>query len=69
MDSFSDIREIIDQFSFHERLSAQFVAVTGYGVFVYLNPLDVEQLYRRYLNHPTPIKDFLRQCVRNVLGR
>lgn len=69
MEAFNDIRELhLSRFTFIETLSGEFVAMTGYGVYVYLNPVDIDQLFNRYLAHGMPIRDFARQCVKNVLG-
>lgn len=57
----------LDRSTFAETLSGQFVAITGYGVYVYLNACDVEQLFLQYQNDFTPIADFVRQCVKSVL--
>nr|WP_305907309.1 hypothetical protein [Methylomarinum sp. Ch1-1]MDP4520050.1 hypothetical protein [Methylomarinum sp. Ch1-1] len=40
--------------AFIETLSDEFIATTGYGVYAYLNPLDINRLFRQYLQHGTP---------------
>ena len=68
MKSFKQIREPInDRFSFIQILSEQFVAMTGYGVYVYLSPDDVETLFNRYQNENSPIRIFVRCCVKSTL--
>lgn len=53
--------------TFIETLSDQFIALTGCGVYVYLNPVDIDELFHLYLNDSISIRSFARQCVKNVL--
>ena len=68
METFNEINDMyVERFAFIETLSREFVAMTGCGVYVFLNPLDVDQLFNNYVNLGMPIRAFARQCVRNVL--
>ena len=51
----------VKRFAFIEALSNEFVAMTGYGVYVYLDPIDVERLFMNYQK--------LWDLVREVQGR
>ncbi len=51
--------------AFIETLSDEFIATTGYGVYAYLNPLDINQLFRQYLKHGTSLREFARGYVRS----
>ncbi|CAD6878800.1 hypothetical protein [Methylomonas albis] len=52
---------------FVETLSQQFIALTGCGVYVYLNPVDINGLFNQYLSDTLSIDTFARQCVKNVM--
>lgn len=54
------------RFVFIEALSREFVAMTGCGVYVYLNPNAVDQLFNRYLSVDMPIRAFARQYIRSL---
>lgn len=58
--------DYIERFAFIETLSREFVDMTGCGIYVFLNPLDVDQLFDKYLNLDLPIRVFARQCVKNL---
>jgi hypothetical protein len=65
----NEIRELnATRTMFIETLSHQFWAVSGCGVYVYLSPVDVNGLFNQFLDANQPIKIFVRQCVKNVLG-
>lgn len=51
---------------FIEALSQQFIAMTGCGVYVYLNPVTINGLFNQYLSDTRPIDTFARQCVKNA---
>jgi hypothetical protein len=57
----------IERLTFIETLSREFVDMTGYGVYVFLNPLDIDQLFDKYLNLDIPIRTFARQCIKNLM--
>lgn len=60
--------QYVARFVFIETLSAESIARTGYGIYVYLSPLEIEQLYGQYQHLGAPIRDYARQCVKNALG-
>ncbi|RLA18872.1 MAG: hypothetical protein DRQ62_12800 [Gammaproteobacteria bacterium] len=51
--------------TFIEILSAEFMSRTGVGVYVYLTPMDVNNLFRVYLTHSKTISIFVREYVRH----
>ena len=66
--SFNEIKQLSDTRTlFIETLSQQFVAITGCGVYVYLNPVDINGLFNQFLSDTLSINSFARQCVRQVL--
>ena len=70
MEAFNNIQELhIIRLAFFETLSGEFIAMTGYGIYVYLTPVDIDQLFNHFLNHDhdTPIRKFARQCVKDTL--
>jgi hypothetical protein len=52
---------------FIEALSHQFISLTGCGIYVYLNPIDINSLFNQYINDSMPLRAFARQCVKNVM--
>ncbi len=54
------------RFNFIEMLSREFIALTGCGIYVYFNPVDVEQLFCNYQSQALSIKAFARQAISNV---
>lgn len=54
---------------FIETLSAESISRTGYGIYVYLTPMDIDQLYGQYQTLGAPIKDYARQCVMKALAK
>ena len=54
--------------AFIETLSAEFTAQTGVGVYVYLSPIDINQLFKQYMEHRESIRVFTKKCVRQVLA-
>lgn len=55
------------QFAFIEMLSAEFIAQTGVGVYAYLTPLAINNLFKQYLQHREPLSAFTKQYVRTIL--
>ncbi|SHE22050.1 hypothetical protein [methanotrophic endosymbiont of Bathymodiolus puteoserpentis (Logatchev)] len=51
--------------AFIDTLTAEFTMRTGVGVYVYLTPVDINSLFRRYLKERQTIAIFVRQYVRN----
>ena len=69
METSIEISELYNTRStFIENLSGEFVAMTGHGVYVYLSPVEIDQLFSSFLNHSMPIRTIARQCIKNVLG-
>lgn len=58
---------VSDRFAFIETLSGEFLSRTGCGVYVFLNPVAIEQLFETFSRGDTPILAFARQCVRNTV--
>lgn len=58
-----------ERFAFIETLSREFIAMTGCGIYVFLNPLDIDQLFDKFLGVDLSIRIFARQCVRNLVQR
>lgn len=53
--------------AFVDALSGEFIARTGRGVYVYLDPIDIHHLFKEYQRHSQPIRDYVRQVVKAVL--
>lgn len=53
--------------AFIETLSDEFIATTGYGAYAYLNPIDIDRLFKQYLKHSASIRDFAKICVKSNL--
>lgn len=69
METFNEINDMyVERFAFIETLSREFVDKTGCGIYVFLSPLDIDQLFENFLHLGMPIRMFARQCIRNVLG-
>jgi len=60
-------QSVASRFAFIETLSSEFLSRTGCGVYVFLNPLDVESLFEAYCDGDMPILAFARQCVKKAL--
>lgn len=56
-----------DRFDFIEALSLEFVMRTGCGIYVYLNPEEVNDLFIEFQNRGLSIRAFARQILKNVL--
>lgn len=50
--------------AFLDALSGEFVARTGCGAYVYLNPADIYRLFVDYQNVGMPIRAYVRQIVK-----
>lgn len=53
---------------FIETLSRQFIAVTGCGIYAFLNPMTINELFNHFLSSNLPINAFAKQCVRDVVS-
>jgi len=56
------------RFDFIEALSLEFVMRTGCGIYVYLDPVDVNELFNQFQDQGLTIRAFARRIIRNVLG-
>ena len=54
--------------AFIETLSAEFIAQTGVGVYVYLTPIAINQLFKEYMKHRESIRAFTKNYVKTVLA-
>ena len=55
----------VTRLAFIETLSAEFTSRTGVGVYVYLTPVDVNNLFRIYLTNRKTISIFVREYVKH----
>lgn len=56
------------RFDFIEAMSLEFVLRTGCGIYVYLNPVDINDLFTHFQNQGVSVRAFARQIIKNVLG-
>ena len=61
-------QSVASRFAFIETLSSAFLSRTGFGVYVFLNPVDVDQLFDAYCGGNMPILAFAKQCVKKALA-
>ncbi|MGR9053320.1 MAG: hypothetical protein ACU84J_11785 [Gammaproteobacteria bacterium] len=54
--------------AFIETLSAEFIAQTGVGAYVYLTPIAINQLFKEYLQHRESIRTFTKRYVKTILA-
>lgn len=54
--------------AFFDALSAEFIARTGCGAYVYLNPADILDMFKDYLKESLPVRDYVKQSVKTVLS-
>ena len=54
--------------AFLDALSGEFIARTGCGAYVYLNPVEVYRLFAEYQQRNTPVRDYVRQTVKVFLS-
>lgn len=52
---------------FIEVLSDEFTARTGFGVYAYITPADVDQAYQQYQRRNAPMRHFVREYVRSYV--
>lgn len=53
--------------TFIETLSEEFIALTGYGAYAFLNPLDINRLFNQYLEDTRSLREFTKNLVRQSL--
>ncbi len=69
MKMFNNISEVnIVRAVFIETLSDEFTAKTGVGVYAYLAPVDINQLFKEYLHQHSAIRTFVKRCVKFTLA-
>ncbi|ANE54721.1 MULTISPECIES: hypothetical protein [Methylomonas] len=69
METMHQVNEINNlRIVFIETLSRQFIAITGCGIYAYLNPVTINELFNQYMASNVPINAYARQCVRNVVA-
>ncbi len=55
--------------AFIETLSDEFTASTGFGVYAFMAPFDINRLFKQYLHQSSPIRPFAKRYVRShMLG-
>lgn len=54
--------------AFLDALSGEFLARTGFGPYVFLNPFDIHQLFKEYLKQATPIREYVKKSVIGCLS-
>ena len=54
--------------AFLDALSGEFIAKTGCGPYVYLNPVDIQQMFKDYLKHSLSVRDYVKRCVKHYLS-
>ncbi|MDD2762214.1 MAG: hypothetical protein PHH11_18200 [Methylomonas sp.] len=50
--------------AFFDALSGEFIARTGCGVYVYMDPVDIQQMFKDYLKHSLPVREYVKRCVK-----
>ena len=53
---------------FIETLNDEFTSKTGVGVYVYLAPMDINQLFKDYLHQNRTIRFFAQCCVKKHIS-
>lgn len=68
METYTKTTELyVIRLTFFETLSGEFISMTGYGIYVYLTPVDIDELFNHFISLNTPIRKFARQCVKDAL--
>lgn len=65
--SFQEETKVLPE-AFLDALSGEFIARSGHGVYVYLNPFDIYQMFIDYLNNTTPVRQYVKQRVNNYFS-
>jgi len=52
---------------FIETLSDEFTSQTGVGVYAYLAPMDINQLFKEYLHQSGTLRIFIKYYVRKYI--
>ncbi len=68
MSTFNNSNEInIIRSIFIETLNDEFNSKTGVGIYVYLAPMDINQLFKDYLHQNRTIRFFAERCVKKYI--
>lgn len=51
--------------AFVDALSGEFIARTGCGVYVHLDPMDVYSMFNEFQGHEASIRDYVCQVVKS----
>lgn len=58
----------VARLAFIETLSDEFITNYGYGVYAFLSPPDINNLFNQYLKHGQSLrlfaKSYVKQCLR-----
>lgn len=54
--------------AFFDALSAEFIARTGCGAYVYLNPVVIQDLFKDYLRESLSVREYVKHGVKMVLS-
>lgn len=55
--------------AFFDALSGEFLARTGCGPYVYMNPFDIQQIFKHYLKQGLPVREYVKQTVKTYCRR
>ncbi len=55
--------EFSDRATITQELNEHYLGITGYGIYAYFNPVEIDQFFNRYLNEGIPMRSFVRQCI------
>ncbi len=55
--------QISDRATFTKEFNDHYLSITGYGIYSYFNPVEIDLFFNRYLNECVPIRSFVRQCI------
>jgi hypothetical protein len=69
MNTLNNSEEInVIQKIFIETLNDEFTSKTGIGVYAYLAPMDINQLFKDYLHQSRTIRFFAQCCVKKYIS-
>jgi len=54
--------------AFFDALSGEFIARTGCGAYVYMNPIDIQQMFKDYLSNSLSVRDYVKRSVKMFLS-
>jgi len=53
--------------AFLDALSGEFIARTGCGAYVHMDPGEILGMFLDYQRHPMPVRDYVKKAVRAFL--